>query len=128
VRLDDKAILNGSMKLYKDRRLVAIVGTKLITAGCSSSLEMIESMDCMEREIFDFPMQRKYDCFYGTICALILDLPGQIIFIRFAAFRDIELRYFANLDERLSIAAYNRTKFADHLLLQNCKRILNFML
>jgi hypothetical protein len=51
----------------------------------------------------------------------MLDLPGQIVLIRFAAFRDIELRYFANLDHRSSIAAYNRTTFADHLLLQNCK-------
>ena len=49
-----------------------------------------------------------------------IDLPGYILLIRFAAFRDIELRYFANLDQRSSIAAHNRTKFADHLLLQNC--------
>jgi hypothetical protein len=66
VRLDEKAILNGSMKLYKDRRLVAVVGTKHISSGSSSSLEMIESMDWLEREIFDFPMQRKYNCFYGA--------------------------------------------------------------
>ncbi len=42
------------------------IRTKHISSGSSSSLEMIESMDWLEREIFDFPMQRKYNCFYGA--------------------------------------------------------------
>jgi hypothetical protein len=56
------------MKLYNDKRVVAVVGTKHVQAGNSYSLDMIESMDCLEREIFDFPMQKKYDCLYGMMC------------------------------------------------------------
>lgn len=55
------------MKLYNDRRLVGVVGTKHVMAGGSSSLEMIENIDCLERAIFDFSIQKKYDCYYGII-------------------------------------------------------------
>lgn len=107
---DENTLLNGSMKLYNDQRLVGVVGTKSVRPF-NGVLGMIETMDCLEKELFEFPIQKMYDCFY--------DLPGQIILIRFAAFREVELRYFANVDMRSSIATYNRTKFADHLLLQN---------
>lgn len=65
VGLDKNAIRNGSMKLYKDQRLVAVVGTKFIQPTRSDALEMIETMDCLEKLIFEFPMQKKYSCYYG---------------------------------------------------------------
>ena len=82
---------------------------------------MIEKIECIEKEIFDSLVQNIYKSFYGILNSyLTIDLPGQIILVRFAAFRDIELKYFGSLDQRCSIAAFNRLRFGDHLLLQGC--------
>ena len=112
------------MKLYNDRRLVGVLGSKSIKKYNNDLLEIVETMECIEKEIFELQAEKRYDCYYGIIYLIILDMPGQLIMMRFAAFRDIELRYFGNLDQRTSIASYNRTRFADHLLLQNCKNLV----
>ena len=72
----------------------------------------------MSKELLEWPFQQRMETLHNT--------PGYMLFVRFAAFRDIELKYFANLESPMSTSKYHRIAYADHLHLQN-RRIISFL-
>lgn len=66
----------------------------------------------MEKELFYRPFQLS--------CHVLKDLPGYFTFIRFAAFRDVELRYFDQVDDvEHTNARYHSLSYGNNVYLAN---------
>ena len=102
------AIYNAVCLLEKNSDLVSMSGTRSIKEGVLNVFDGMEVgysvksryshahhrtqvLESVEAELFYRPFQLS--------CHVLKDLPGYFTFVRFAAFRDIELRYFDQVDD-----------------------------
>jgi hypothetical protein len=101
------AIYNAVCLLEKNSDLVSMSGTRSIKEGILNVFDGMEVglshicylnthghskvLESVEAELFYRPFQLS--------CHVLKDLPGYFTFVRFAAFRDIELRYFDQVDD-----------------------------
>ena len=69
-------------------------------------------MESWNQQLFIRPSQ---ECFQMS-----RNLNGHLFFIRFLAFRDIELKYFADCEAKLWPSKGHRLNFGDHYYLQSC--------
>ena len=72
----------------------------------------VKVLDSIEKELFCRPFQLS--------CHVLKDLPGYFSFIRFAAFRDIEIRYFDQVDDaEHTKARYHSLSYGNNVYLAN---------